>query len=173
MDLWVQGKWNNRSQLVLFKHTPQLYLELSLSDRPITVSSSKLERIINSIGKQKGTYHNLGIETAKQLPNAIANPLNILESSTVKDSIVVVTELSDNDGNSHFAKSIKNKVNMLNEEQKAKILSNDDVKYFDKVTNKESLEKAFKKINEGGSSEILRCVKQNSKNVNTIDIAED
>ena len=98
LDLWAQGKWNNRSQLVLFRHTPQLYLDLGLSDKPITVSSSKLERIINNTGKQKGTYHNLGIETVKQLPSAIANPLNILESSTVKDSIVVVTELSDNDG---------------------------------------------------------------------------
>lgn len=342
LDLWVQGKWNNRSQLVLFKHTPQLYLELGLSDRPITVSSSKLERIINSTGKQNGTYHNLGIETVKQLPNAIANPLNILESSTVKDSIVVVTELSDNDGkiiivsmaldgeghieitdinnkneikrlksnvmtsaygrnnydiwmeqnkeriiydiddgiikkringewlqlpkginsfiadtqsgdtsnktrilpvteqsafsvnnipqsnsnvnsgilpttnnmqnskeninkilnpneiskltkenanttpilpkrgsvnkvndgNSHFAKNIKDKVNMLNVEQKAEILSKEDVRYYDKVTNKESLEKAFKKINDGGSSETLRWVKQDSKNANATDVAE-
>ena len=340
IDLWVQGKWNNRSQLVLFKHTPQLYLELGLSDRPITVSSSKLERIINSTGKQKGTYHNLGIETIKQLPNAIANPLNILESSTVKDSIVVVTELSDsdgkiiivsmaldgeghieitdinnkneikrlksnvmtsaygrnnyemwmeqnkeriiydiddgiikkringewlqlpkginssianvstgstnigtlpvtetsafsannipqsnnnvnsdilptinnmqnskentnkilnpneiskltkedanttpilpkrgsinkvNDGNSHFAKNIKDKVNMLNVEQKAEILSKEDVRYYDKVTNKESLAKAFKKINDGGSSETLRWVKQDSKNANATDVAE-
>lgn len=98
LDLWVQGKWNNRSQLVLFKHTPQLYLELGLKDNPITVSSSKLDRIINASGKQNGTYHNLGLETTKQLPNAIANPLNILESSTVDDSIVVVTELSDKEG---------------------------------------------------------------------------
>ena len=89
MDLWVQGKWNNRSQLVLFKHTPQLYLELSLSDRQAyNCIFKQLERIINSIGKQKGTYHNLGIETAKQLPNAIADPLNILESSSVKDSLL-------------------------------------------------------------------------------------
>ena len=73
-------------------------MNLGLSDKPITVSSSKLERIINDTGKQKATYHNLEIETVKQLPSAIANPLNILESSTVKDSIVVVTELSDNDG---------------------------------------------------------------------------
>lgn len=77
-----------------------------------------------------------------------------------------------NDGNSHFAKNIKDKVNMLNVEQKAEILSKEVVRYYDKVTNKESLEKAFKKINDGGSSETLRWVKQDSKNANATDVAE-
>lgn len=77
-----------------------------------------------------------------------------------------------NDGNSHFAKNIKDKVNMLNIEQKAEILSKEDVRYYDKVTNKESLEKAFKKINDGGSSETLRWVKQDSKNASATDVAE-
>lgn len=77
-----------------------------------------------------------------------------------------------NDGNSHFAKNIKDKVNMLNVEQKAEILSKEDVRYYDKVTNKESLEKAFKKINDGGSSETLRWVKQDSKNATATDVAE-
>lgn len=77
-----------------------------------------------------------------------------------------------NDGNSHFAKNIKDKVNMLNVEQKVEILSKEDIRYYDKVTNKESLEKAFKKINDGGSSEALRWVKQDSKNANATDVAE-
>ena len=113
LDLWAQGKWNNKSQLLLFWNTPKLYLKLGLNDKPITISSSKLERIVYKKGKQKGNYHNLGLETTKQLPTAIANPLNILESATVDDSIVVVTELSDSndriivvsmviDGNGHI-----------------------------------------------------------------------
>lgn len=77
-----------------------------------------------------------------------------------------------NDGNSHFAKNIKDKVNMLNVEQKVEILSKEDIRYYDKVTNKESLEKAFKKINDGGSSEALRWVKQDSKNASATDVAE-
>lgn len=77
-----------------------------------------------------------------------------------------------NDGDSHFANNIREKVNMLNADEKTKILSSDDVRYYDKVTNKESLEKAFKKINDGGSSETLRWVKQDSKNANATDVAE-
>lgn len=77
-----------------------------------------------------------------------------------------------NNGDSKFAKNIKEKVNMLSVDQKAEILSKEDVRYYDKVTNKESLEKAFKKINDGGRSETLRWVKQDSKNANATDVAE-
>lgn len=318
LDLWVQGKWNNRSQLVLFKHTPQLYLELGLNDNPITVSASKLDRIINASGKQNGTYHNLGLETTKQLPNAIANPLNILESSTIDDSIVVVTELSDkegrivivslaidgkghievtdinnnneikrlssnvmtsaygrnnyetwmesnrdriiydkddgimkkringewlqlpkgtnpfiennipqsdndvksdtslnsmsnnlnnnkqsknktlnpieisqlkpedanttpplpgtkrnkfSDGESKFYDNIKDKTDMLNDEQKGVILSDDEVKYYDKVTNKESLNEAFARLNADGELEVNRWFKK-KENIDSTDVAE-
>ncbi len=95
LDLWASGKWNNKSQLVLFKQTPQLYLDIGLDDRPITVSASKLDRIVNKYGKQNGNYHNLGIKLTKQLPEAIINPLKIIESSTISNSIVVVTKLID------------------------------------------------------------------------------
>lgn len=77
-----------------------------------------------------------------------------------------------NDGNSHFAKNIKDKVNMLNVEQKAEILSKDDVRYYDKVTNKESLKKAFKKINDGGSSESSRWFNTKAKDMDATDVAE-
>lgn len=99
MDLWKKGKWNNQVNLVVLKETPQLYLDLGLKDNPITVTSNKMDRIVNESGKQKDTYHNLGIKTVKQLPNAISNPLNIIESTTSKDSIVVVTELADKNNN--------------------------------------------------------------------------
>lgn len=77
-----------------------------------------------------------------------------------------------NDGNSHFAKNIKDKVNMLNEEQKSEILSKEDVRYYDKVTNKESLEKAFKKLEKNGASETLEWFNKDPKNANSVDVAE-
>lgn len=76
-----------------------------------------------------------------------------------------------NDGDSHFAKNIKDKVNMLNVEQKAEILSKEDVRYYDKVTNKESLEKAFKKINDGGESETFNWLGK-KEGFTDIDVAE-
>ena len=77
-----------------------------------------------------------------------------------------------NDGDSHFANNIREKVNMLNADQKTKILSSDDVRYYDKVTNKESLEKAFKKINDGGSSESSRWFNTKARDMDATDVAE-
>lgn len=76
-----------------------------------------------------------------------------------------------NDGDSHFAKNIKDKVNMLNVEQKAEILSKEDVRYYDKVTNKESLGKAFKRLNDGGKAEVTRWF-NNNENIDSSDVAE-
>ena len=76
-----------------------------------------------------------------------------------------------NDGDSHFANNIREKVNMLNADEKIKILSSDDVRYYDKVTNKESLEKAFKKINDGGESETFNWLSK-KEGFTDIDVAE-
>lgn len=77
-----------------------------------------------------------------------------------------------NDGDSHFASNIENKVNMLSDEQKKIILSEKDVLYYDKVANKESLEKASNRLNKNGSSETLRWLNLDSKNANATDVAE-
>ena len=98
VELWANGEWNNKSQLVVFKHMPQLYLKLGLANKPITISASKLDRIVNKFGKQRGNYHNLGINITKQLPQAIIKPLKVLESVTVAGSIVIITRLLDSDG---------------------------------------------------------------------------
>lgn len=117
------------------------------------------------------------MQNSEENANKILNP-NEISKLTKEDAnttpILPVrgTINKVNDGDSHFANNIREKVNMLNADEKTKILSSDDVRYYDKVTNKESLEKAFKKINDGGSSETLRWVKQDSKNANATDVAE-
>lgn len=74
------------------------------------------------------------------------------------------------DGKSKFFDNIKNKTNMLNDEQKTAILSNDDVKYYDKVTNKDSLEEAYARLQENGTNEVLRWL--NNENITSTDVAE-
>ena len=76
------------------------------------------------------------------------------------------------DGKSKFFDNIKDKTNMLNDEQKTAILSNDDVKYYDKVTNKDSLDKAFERLQEGGKNESLRWFSKASENADATDVAE-
>lgn len=128
------------------------------------VNSDILPTINNMQNSKENTNKILNPNEISKLTKEDANTTPILPKRRSINKV--------NDGNSHFAKNIKDKVNMLNVEQKAEILSKEDVRYYDKVTNKESLAKAFKKINDGGSSETLRWVKQDSKNANATDVAE-
>lgn len=116
-------------------------------------------------------------DNSKNNSNKVLNPNEIsqLTKEDANTTPILPTRASVNkvnDGNSHFAKNIKDKVNMLNADQKAEILSKKEVRYYDKVTNKESLEKAFNQLNDGGSAEILRWIKQDSKNATATDVAE-
>lgn len=122
---------------------------------------------------------NLPINYNVQTPNnsnKIMNP-NEISKLTPKDanttpSLPTRNRNTTNDGNSNFFSNIQNKTDMLNEEQKSRILSNDDVKYYDKITNKESLDKAYEKLNNGGESESIRWFNKDSTNADATDVAE-
>lgn len=96
IDDLLSGKRNRKDSLVVLSNTPKIIQELGAKDLPITVTSSKLERIMNAEGKQSKQYHDLGIDIVKQLPEALERPLNILKSHD--NSYVVVTELADKQG---------------------------------------------------------------------------
>ena len=109
--------------------------------------------------------------------NKILNPLEI--SKLTKEDASTTPLLPKkgninkiNDGESHFATNIENKVNMITDEQKKMILSKKDVLFYDKVTNKESLDKAFNRLNENGSSETSRWFNTKVKDMDATDVAE-
>ncbi len=93
IDDWISGEFKKDNHLTVLKETPEIYQEYGIKNLPITVASNKLERIINSEGKQKRKYHGLGVEIAKQLPQAIKNPISVLNSHD--NNIVVITNLVD------------------------------------------------------------------------------
>lgn len=76
------------------------------------------------------------------------------------------------EGDSSFFNNIKDKTNMLNDEQKQIILDNDDIKYYDKITNKESLNEAFGKLNKDGIYEATRWFNKSSEDATATDVAE-
>lgn len=105
----------------------------------------------------------------------VMNPLEI-SKITKQDSnttpILPKVKVSTGDGESKFASNIRNKTNMLSESSKDSILSSDDVRFYEKVTNQESLEKAFVRLNKGGKSETENWLRKNSENATSIDVAE-
>ncbi len=76
------------------------------------------------------------------------------------------------DGDSHFVKNINEKTDMLTEEQKDILVLERDINSYDKVTNKESLEKAYNKLQKNGQNEVMRWLNQESETFDSIDVAE-
>ena len=96
VDEVINGTYPKKDMLIVSESTPQILQELGLKNLPITMTQKHLDTIMNKEGKYSGAnYHNLGVDVVKQLPEALARPLNVLKSSTKNDSIVVVTDLSD------------------------------------------------------------------------------
>lgn len=81
-------------------------------------------------------------------------------------------KVSTGDGKSHFFDNIKDKANMLSEDSKAKILSNDEVKYYKEVTNEDSLNKAFTKLANNGEVETRAWFNKASEKATDVDVAE-
>lgn len=106
----------------------------------------------------------------------VLNPLEISQltpqDANTTPNLPGISRNKVGDGKSKFFDNIKDKTNMLNEEQKAAILNDEDVKYYDKITNKDSLDKAFERLQEDGQNESLRWFNKVSENADATDVAE-
>lgn len=124
--------------------------------------------------KSNTTKQNDNNSKTKNQTKKIMNPLEI-SKITKEDAnttpILKKINVSTGDGESKFASNIRNKTDMLSESSKDSILSSDDVRFYEKVTNQESLKKAFEKLNKNGKSEVFRWL-NNKENITSVDVAE-
>lgn len=102
-------------------------------------------------------------------PNEIAQ---LTKEDANTTPILPTKNVEKGQGKSKFAKNIQDKTNMLTEESKQAITSDEDVNYYREVTNKESLDEAYKRLNKGGASETQRWFAQASDKSTSVDIAE-
>ena len=107
VDAVLDGTFPKNSMLTLLKETPKPLQDIGLPNLPITMTQRHLNTIINESGKDtNANYHGISVEIIKQLPEAINTPLDILQSNTRSDSIVLTTYLADKNDNTIIA-SIK------------------------------------------------------------------
>lgn len=130
---------------------------------------------IDSIIKKQTKEYNQIISNSKINIKSKLDPIEI--SNLNENDVTTTPKLQEKtyetgDGESHYWSNIKDKTNMLNDSQKEHILSNDEVKYYKKITNEETLNEAFKKLNKGGASETLRWINMDSKDATATDVAE-
>lgn len=85
-----------KRDMIFVCNTSKILMDIGLDDLPIMMTQKHLYTITHKKGKYKDVnYHNLSMSIIKQIPNQIKSPLNILNSNTKEDSIVIVTDLKD------------------------------------------------------------------------------
>lgn len=158
-----------------------------VNDVRLSQKSNLWSDFVNKNFKSDGTG-----QTLQQVKLPTRKDISSVENNTNKSKVLNPLEISklrpkdanttptlpdrtynkNNDGNSHFFENIRTKTNMLNENQKNVILNEDDVKYYDKITNKVTLEKAFDRLNENGAMETNKWFAKDSENATAVDVAE-
>lgn len=94
VDKYIADKLPSGDFLYLGE-TPTVLQNLGLPNNEVILKQSKLKTLMQESNNNTDKLHGLTIETIKKIPEAIANPLNILQSSTDKNSVVIITDLAD------------------------------------------------------------------------------
>ena len=110
-------------------------------------------------------YENKDIGDVLAIKNNVKN--KPLTKKTTSDEINYV--LSGNKNESKFLKNITENSKFITEENRNK-LSKENIKYYDKVTNKESLAEAQERLDNMGENAIVDFF-SNKKNVDSVDVA--
>lgn len=131
---------------------------------------------IDSIIKEQAKKYNQLITENKVDTTKKLNPIEI--SNLTENDATTTPKLSKMEdskagkGESHYWGNINEKTNMLSDDTKKAILSRDDIKYYKQITNKDSLNEAFDKLNKSGASETFRWSNIDSKTATATDVAE-
>ena len=162
---------NENSKNSISNQTWQEYLEENYPARGTRTNMQNI-RIPTSQDIQRAGNSNINLPK----PSKVLNPLEISkltpEDANTTPPLPNVNRNRANDGESRFASNIRNKTNMLNETQKNTILANEEVNYYDKITNEDSLNEAFSRLNENGESETLNWFSKDSEKATAVDVAE-
>lgn len=75
--------------------TPEILQKAGVPELPILMTSRHLKSITADSGKNSANYHGLEVDTVKNLPKYLSDPVMIMDSLTRNDSIVVLTEMVD------------------------------------------------------------------------------
>lgn len=81
---YIDGKLDNRHVFKLGT-TPEVMRLVGADDLPVELSASVLER--------KEAKHSLILENLSNLPEELADPIAVMQSSTIPDAITLITEL--------------------------------------------------------------------------------
>ena len=76
-------------------NTPVLLRQAGARSLPMLMTARHLKLIVNASGSDTGNYHDVGVDTVKQLPELLSDPAMIMDSKQKTDSVVLVTTTLD------------------------------------------------------------------------------
>lgn len=146
-------------------------------------STNKLQKVKTTENEVKNA-----IEPIKQEVKSISEQISELKQSlkvmnpneisklTKQDANTTpklpIKNVSTGKGESSFYKNVTEKTKMLSEEARDLLGAEKDIAYYKEVTNEESLSKALEKLDKNGANETLNWFNKESKNANSVDVAE-
>ena len=146
-------------------------------------ANEKIEDIYNSIfetNNKRSTYNSAPtadniLATGEYTKRKTMNPTEI--SNLKLDNANTTPELKDRkyeSGNreSSFFSNIVTDAKFLNKDLRQEMSKEDNIRYYKGITNKETLEKAYTKLQKDGQAEVLNWHSKDSKNANAEDVTE-
>lgn len=149
---------------------------VSVNDNTTNLTESQIAPLPSNNSNMQNIKNNVSETSFPAQPNKDLNPLELSNltpnSANTTPKLPKVNRNKENDGDSHFAVNIENKVGMLTPEQRQTILNDIEAGHYDTITNKDSLETAFNRLNENGEAETRRWFAKESENATAVDVAE-
>lgn len=150
---------NTESQTSQNKNLLPINKEVKKAVEPIKKDITDISKQIAEIRKA------LGIKNPTEISKLTKEDANTTPKLPNKKA-------STGSGDSSFFENVTKKTKMLSEKSRDIIKTEDDVAYYEKVTNEESLSKAMERLDTGGKNETLSWFNKDSRNADSTDVAE-
>ena len=136
------------------------------------INQNKKESSFKDIKLPESQNNNINLPKTNKTLNPIEISKLTKKDANTTPTLPNINRNKSNDEDSKFWSNIKNKTNMLTEEQKQPILDEEEIKYYDTITNKETLDKAFEVMEKDGEKATLNWFGKDSNDASAVDVAE-
>ena len=166
---WQQFIENNYKKQGTGKNLKEYNLPTKKDIKPKTKLSTKENIVTEKVGNNQ-----IKSEETKKLKNVL-NPTEI-SNMTIEDVNTTPTLPTKNygkgDKQSSFYSNIVTDSKFLDKDLRQEMAKEDNIRYYKGITNKETLEKAYTSLQDGGKQETLKWLNKDNRNVTAEDVAK-
>lgn len=95
LDRYLSGEMGKQVAITV-TNTPQIFEKIGARQLPIVMTDGVVEKVLHE-------KHGIAVDTLKQIPSQLHDPIMVFDSATEPNSLVVMTELKDTKGKTIIA----------------------------------------------------------------------